>query len=168
MLLDFLLGNYKKVSDRLGLVIDGDSIRGVLDGVPLQIWFGAHSTHLGALLPRPAPIELSIVTTSLTSKLADLFRGHSGGIGDEAFDKTFSVKAQDPARVAGILNPDARKALLEAAKAGLHPAVDPHSVHLRRFSQGGLADSEEMIEHDFREAVRLAKVLGESFAGAYR
>jgi hypothetical protein len=165
---DFILGNYKTVSERLGLTIQDGRIHGVIDGVPIQMWFGAHSTHTGALLPRPAPIDLSIVTKGLISKLGDLFGGHSGGIGDAEFDKVFSVKAADPVRVAGLLDPDARKALLEAAKEGLHPAVDPHSIHLRRFSQGGLADSEQVIERDFHEATRLAKIVGGSFAGAYR
>jgi hypothetical protein len=168
MVMDFLLGNYKAVSARLGLTVEDWTIRGVVDGVPVQMWFGPHATHVGALLPRPAPIELSIVTTSLIGKLAELFGGHSGGIGDPTFDKTFSVKAPDLARVGALFDPEARKALLEVAGEGRHPAVDPHSVHLRRFSQGGLADSEEIIERDFYLVTRLAKILGASFARGYR
>ncbi len=168
MVMDFLLGNYKTVSARLGLTIEDGRIHGSVDGIPVTMWFGAHATHIAAFLSRPAPIDLGIATTSLLGKLADLFRSHDHGIGDETFDKTFSVKAGDPKQVAALLDPDARKALLEVAKEGLHPAVDAHTVHLRRFSQGGLADSEAQIERDFREATRLAKVLGASFARGYR
>jgi hypothetical protein len=169
MALDFFLGNYKTVSARLGLVYEDARIHGSLDGVPLQIWFGPHAVHIVALATAPAPFELSIVTTSLIDKLADLFGAGHAGIGDPVFDKTFSVKANDVARVSKLLGPEARQALLEAEKAGLHPAVDAHSVHLRRFSHGGLVDAEGAIERDFREAARLGRVLGAAFAhGPYR
>jgi hypothetical protein len=163
MLKDLILGNYKTVMDRMGLGLDDGRIHGVVEGIPIQMWFGAHSTHVGALLPRPAPFELSIVTTSLIGKLADRFREHPGSIGDPEFDAVFSLKATDVIRVAKLLDANARMALLAAAKDGFHPAVDPHSVHLRRFSNGGLVDSEVTIERDFHEAARLARILGASF-----
>lgn len=165
---DVLLGSYKTVSARLGLELEDGGIHGVVDGVPLQMWFGPHATHVGAIVSRPAPFELSVATKSLVGKLGELFRGHSEGIGDAEFDKTFSVKAADPKKVAALLDPDARAALLEIAKQGLHPAVDAHTIHLRRFSQGGLADSESEVERDFRQAARLAKIIGASFASSYR
>jgi len=169
MLDDLLLGNYKTVSERLGLVIDGAvseghlRIHGAVDGVALEMWFGAHATHVRARLSSPAPIELSIVTTSLLAKLAHVFTGEHTALGDPQLDKTFSVKSGDPQRVASLLDSDARAVLLELADKSLHPAVDQESIHLRRFSQGGV-DSEEKIERDFREAARLAKVISASFA----
>jgi hypothetical protein len=162
-LFDALLGNYKTVSARLGLTIEDGRIHGVVDGVPIQVWFGPHATHIAALLTRPAPIDLSIATKGLIGKLGELFGGHHDGIGDDVFDRAFSLKASNPSSVAALLSPDARRALLDAEKAGLHPAVDAHSLHLRRFSQGGLADSEQMIDGDLRTAARLARVVGESF-----
>jgi hypothetical protein len=168
MALDFLLGNYKTVAERLGLTVEGGRIHGVVSGIPLQMWFGPHATHVGALLPATAPIDLGIATKSLLEKLGELFGGHTADIGDPVFDKTFSVRCSDPARLSELLNAGARQALLEVAKEGLHPALDPNSIHLRRFSQGGLADSDQMIERDFHEAARLARVVGDSFAHACR
>ncbi len=168
MTMDFLLGNYTTVSARLGLKLEDGRVHGVLEGIPLQMWFGPHATHVGALLPTPAPVDLSVVTKTLIEKLGELFGGHAAGIGDPVFDKTFSVKASDVARVSSLLDPDARQAMLDVAKEGLHPALDPHSIHLRRFSQGGIFDSEQLIERDFHEAVRLAKVVGGSFRRGYR
>jgi hypothetical protein len=166
MLSDLLLGNYKTVAERLGLTVQGARIHGVVQGIALQMWFGAHATHVGALLPSTAPVELSIVTKGLVGKLQDLFTAHAGGLGDAEFDKIFALRAADPARVSSLLDAESRKVLLEIAKEGYHPAIDPHSIHLRRFSQGGLADSEQKIERDFYETARLARVIGESFARA--
>jgi hypothetical protein len=163
-----LLGNYRHVATRLNLTVADYRIHGVLEGIPLQVWFGPHATHISALLPRPAPIDLSIATTGLVAKLGELFGKHDEQIGDPAFDKAFSVKTSNAARLATLLDPEARKALLDLATNGLHPAVDAHTVHLRRFSQGGLFDDERMIENDFRAAARLAVIVGNSFAGAYR
>jgi len=165
-LFDLLLANYKTVSARLGLTVEEERIHGVVNGTPLQVWLGPHTTHIAALLPRAAPMELSIATKGLIEKLGDLFGGHHAGIGDPAFDRVFSVKASDIARVGALINPDARRALLEAEEEGLHPAVDAHTIHLRRFSQGGLADTEELIESDFRATARLARIIGESFGDA--
>jgi len=163
MLGDLLLGNYKTVANRLDLTVEGGQIHGVVQTVPLRIWFGPHATHIAALLSHPSQVELSLAAKGLVGKLTDFFGGHSGGIGDPEFDHEFSAKASDLSRVAALVDPDARKALLDAAKAGLHPAVDAHSVHLRRFSQGGLADSERMIESDIYCAAQLARVIGASF-----
>ncbi|MGE0790062.1 MAG: hypothetical protein AB7S26_30585 [Sandaracinaceae bacterium] len=167
-LTDLILGNYKRVADRLGLVIEDGRIHGVLEGVPIQVWFGPHATHIVAMLPRPAQVDVSVATKGLIAKLADLFGSHRDGIGDPAFDKVFAVKASDLTRAAGLLDPAARNALLASEDAGQHPAVDAHSVHLRRFSQGGWGDSEQMIDGDFHAAVRLAKVIGDSFGAHYR
>src|SRR5262249_23768524 len=125
-------------------------------------------THIGALLPTPAAFDFGVATKSLVATLADLFGAHSAGIGEAAFDRAFSVKASDVARVAALFDAEARQALLAVEKEGLHPAVDPHAIHLRRFSQGGLFDSEQMIESDFRNGARLAKIIGASFARAQR
>jgi hypothetical protein len=171
MLDDFLLGNYKTVSARLGLTVEGGvtqghcRIFGTVDGVPLQMWFGPHMTHTGAELPEAAPIELSVVATGLLQKLAHLFGGAHTTIGDPDFDKSFSVKSPDLPRLALLLDGDARKVLLELAHEGLHPAIDRQSVQLRRFSNGGV-DSEKTIERDFRETARLAKAIAASFAHA--
>jgi hypothetical protein len=171
MLDDFLLGNYKTVSERLGLTIEGGvtqgycRIYGVVDGVPLHMWFGPHATHTGALLSTTAPIELGVAQTSLLGKLGHLFGAHPATLGDPEFDRAFSVKAQDLARLSQLLDGDARRVLLELAHEGLHPALDAHSVHLRRFSQGGL-DGEAGIERQVRETARLAKAVGASFARA--
>lgn len=52
--------------------------------------------------------------------------------------------------------------LLDLEDLGLHPAADAHSVHLRRFSNGG-TDSEPSIERHLRETAHLARVLGSAF-----
>ncbi|CAN5133326.1 hypothetical protein BH09MYX1_BH09MYX1_13570 [soil metagenome] len=163
MVMKYVFQHYTAVSARLGLVFEDGRIHGAVDGVSLQMWFGAHSVHVGALLPKPSPVELSIATKGLIEKLGDLFGGHDGEIGDPAFDAVFSIKAPRSAKIAALLDPAARKALLDLAEAGLHPAVDAHSIHLRRFSNGALSDSEEVIERDLREAARLAKVIADSF-----
>jgi hypothetical protein len=168
MVMGALFANYSAVSKRLGLVFEDGRIHGVVDGVPLQMWFGTHATHVGALVATPARVDLSIATKTLIGKLGDLFGGHSAGIGDPEFDKTFSVKSSNPAQVAALLDADARRALLELEAEGMHPAIDANSVHLRRWSSSAIADGEEKIEHDFRAAARLARVLGASFAAAYR
>jgi len=159
-----LFSHYTAVSKKLGLAFENGRIHGVVDGVALQMWFGAHSVHTVAVLTRSAPIELGIATKGLVAKVAEVFGSHAGAIGDAAFDAVFRVKASDPARVAALLSPAARTALLQVATEHLHPAVDAHTVHLRRFSQSAISDDEQTIERDFREAARLARVLGESFA----
>ena len=170
MLDDLLLGNYKTVAARLGLTIEGSfkeghlRIHGTFDGFPVEMWFGPHATHTKAQLPAPAPLDLSIVTTSLFQKLAHLFTNHTT-LGDPAFDKTFSVKCEDLPRLAALLDAGARSALHELADERLHPQVDRQSVHLRRFSNGG-SDSEKVIERDFQEAARLARAIAASFAKA--
>jgi hypothetical protein len=166
MVMASVFAHYTAVSTRLGLAFEDGRIHGAVDGVPLQMWFGMHAVHVGALLRKPAPIDLSVATKGLIDKLGDLFGGHAGEIGDPEFDKVFSIKTSNVAQVAALLDPAARKALLEIAAMGLHPAVDPHSIHLRRFSSSALSDSEQVIERDFREAARLARVIGDSFARA--
>ncbi len=163
-----LFASYTAVSKKLGLAFEDGRIHGVVDGVALQMWFGTHAVHVGALLLKPAPIDLSVVTKGLIGKLGSLFGGHSDQLGDPEFDKVFSVKASNVSQVAALFDPIARKALLEVAEAGYHPALDAHTLHLRRFSASAAADSEVDVERDFREAARLARILGESFARAYR
>jgi hypothetical protein len=164
MLEDLLLGNYKLVSERLGLTIDGGftanrlRIYGIVDGIPMQMWFGAHSTHTSAQLLAPAPIELGIVTTTLFDKVKGFFGADHAALGDPAFDAVFSVKAADLAELGRMLSADARLTLLQMAAEGLHPAVDRNTVHLRRFSNGG-TDDPAVIERDFHETARLVRVL---------
>lgn len=164
MLGDVLLGNYKKVADKLGLTIDGGytagrlRIYGIVDGVLCQQWFGAHSTHTSAQLLHPAPMELSVVTRGLLDKLAELFGKEHRRLGDPSFDDHLLVKCADVPRLGELLTPAVRAQLVELAKAGLHPAVDAHTVHLRRFSNGG-TDSEDVIERDFQETARLVRAL---------
>lgn len=168
--MEALFVHYAAVSKKLGLTFElkKGRIHGVVDGVPVQMWFGAHSVHTMGILQHPAPIELGIATKGLVAKVAELFGSHAGEIGDPDFDKVFSIKAADLARVASLLDSEARRALLEVASEELHPAVDGHSVHLRRFSGSAISDSEEIIERDFREAARLAVVLGDAFARGSR
>jgi hypothetical protein len=166
---DLLLGNYKAVSANLGLTIDGGvslgqlRIYGIVDGVPVQLWFGPHSTHATAPLTMPANFEFDITTRSLFGKIAGLFHEGHDRTGDEHFDKTIAVKSSDMARLTTALDPVVKKALLEMADLGLHPAANAHTVHLRRFSSGG-SDSVESIERHIRETSRLARVLGGAFA----
>jgi hypothetical protein len=166
MVMGAVFASYVAVSKRLGLAFEGGRIHGSLDGVSVQMWFGMHAVHVGALLPKPAPIDISLATKGLIGKLGNLFGGHSHEIGDAEFDKTFAVKASNLAEVGKLLNTTARRALLDVAAAGHHPAVDAHSVHLRRFSTSAIDDSEQVVEHDFRQAVMLAKVIGDSFGAA--
>lgn len=168
MVMSALFTHYTAVSRKLGLTFEDGRIHGAVDGVPLQMWFGAHSVHTVAVLLRPAPLELSVATKGLVAKVAELFGSHTGELGDADFDRVFRVKTADVARAAALLTPAARKALLEIASEDLHPAVDAHSVHLRRFSHGAVYDDEAVIERDFREAARLSKVLGQAFGAAYR
>jgi hypothetical protein len=168
MVMAALFSHYTAVSQKLGLTFEEGRIHGAVDGVAVQMWFGAHSVHTLAVLVRAAPFELGIATKGLVAKAAELFGSHAGEIGDAEFDKVFRVKGADPAKVSALLTADARKALLEVASEELHPAVDAHSVHLRRFSGGAVSDSEIVIERDFREAARLSRVLGQSFSHAYR
>jgi len=163
MVMASLFSHYTAVSQRLHLTFEDGRIHSVVDGVPLQMWFGAHSVHTVAVLLRPAPFELGIATKGLVDKAAELFGSHAGMIGDPAFDAVFRVKGADPARIAALLTPEVRAALLEVATEALHPAIDAHSVHLRRFSHGAAYDSEDVIERDFREAARLSRVLGAAF-----
>ncbi|HEY8042519.1 MAG TPA: hypothetical protein VIF15_22110 [Polyangiaceae bacterium] len=163
-----LFANYTAVSKRLGLAFEDGRIHGMLDGIALQMSFGTYAVHVAALLPRTAPLDLSIATKTLIGKLGDLFGGHSQRIGDPEMDKVFSVKASDVDRVAALLGPEARRALLDLEKEGLHPSVDAHSIHLRRFSASAIDDSQEKIERDFREAARLARVVSDAFGVAGR
>ncbi|MEO8798698.1 MAG: hypothetical protein ABI551_12500 [Polyangiaceae bacterium] len=168
---DLLLGNYKTVVARLGLTLDGAlglghvRIYGILDGIPIQMYFGPHSTHTTAPLTAVAPVDLSVATKGIFEKIASVFHERHQGLGDEAFDKVFSVESSDPKKVAALVDYGARKTLLELADEGLHPAFDAHAIHLRRFSNGG-SDSEASIERHFRETVRLARSLGAAFGDA--
>jgi hypothetical protein len=163
MVMSALFANYTAVSERLGLVFEDGRIHGVLDGVALQMSFGTYGVHVGALLPKAGPLELSVATKTLAGRLGELFGGHSQTIGDPEFDKVFSLKTSDARRAGALLGVDARRALLEIEKEGLHPSVDAHSVHLRRFSASAIADSQAKIERDFREVVRLARVVSAAF-----
>ena len=153
---------YTAVAQRLGLVWE----EGRIHGIALQMSFGMHSVHVTALLPTPASIELSVAPKGLIGKLGDLFGGHGEALGDPELDKVFAVKAANVPRVAQLLGADARRALVEIEKQGLHPAIDAHSVHLRRFSTGALDDSQDTVERDFREAARLARAVSHSFGAA--
>ena len=79
-------------------------------------------------------------------------------------DKVFAVKARDIAKVAQLLDPEVRRALLAIEKEGLHPAIDARFVHLRRSSTSALDDSQEKIERDFRDAARFARAVSSSFS----
>ncbi len=166
MVMSAIFASYTAVAQKLGLAWEEGRIHGTVDGISLQMSFGAHSVHVTALLPTAASMELSVVTKGLIGKLADLFGGHTDALGDPELDRVFAVKASNVARAAGMLNPEARRALLEIEREGLHPAIDAHSVHLRRFSTSAIDDSEEKVERDFREAARLARVVSSSFRAA--
>lgn len=166
MVMNALFGNYTAVANKLGLVWEDGRIHGIVDGIALQMSFGAHSVHVTAIVPTPASIELSVATKGLIGKLVDLFGGHDHALGDDELDKVFAVKAANVPRVAAMLNSDARRTLLELEKEGLHPAIDAHSVHLRRFSTSAVDDSQEKVERDFREAARLARAVSSSFKAA--
>jgi hypothetical protein len=166
MVMNKIFESYTTVARRLGLVWEDGRIHGIVDGIALQMSFGMHSVHVTALLPTPASIELSVATKGLIGKLGDLFGGHADTLGDPDVDKVFAVKATNVARVAQLLGPEARRALIEIEKEGLHPAIDAHSVHLRRFSSSALDDSEDKVERDFREAARLARAVSNSFSAA--
>lgn len=166
MVMNALFANYTAVAHRLGLVWEDERIHGIVDGIALQMSFGMHAVHVTALLPTPASIELSVATKGLIGKLGDLFGGHADALGDPELDKVFAIKASNIVRVAQLLGPEARRALIEIEKEGLHPAIDAHSVHLRRFSTSALDDSQEKIERDFREAARLARAVSSSFRAA--
>ena len=168
MVMSAVFANYTAVCNRLGLAFEDGRIHGIVDGIALQMSFGMHAVHVSALLPTPAPIELSVATKGLIAKFGALFGGHAGALGDPELDKIFSVKAADLVRVAQLLGPEARRALVEIEKEGLHPAIDAHSVHLRRFSSSALDDSEDKVARDFREAARLARVVSTSFAADAR
>jgi hypothetical protein len=166
MVMNAIFANYTAAAKKLGLVWENGRIHGVVDGIALQMSFGAHSVHVTALLPVPASFELSVVTKGLIGKLADLFGGHAGALGDPELDKVFAVKASNVSRVATMLGPEARRTLLEIEKEGLHPAVDAHAVHLRRFSASAIDDGQDKVERDFREAARLARAVSDSFRAA--
>jgi hypothetical protein len=166
MVMGAIFANYTAVAQRLGLVWEDGRIHGIVDGIALQMSFGMHSVHVTALLPTPSPIELSIATKRLIGKLGDLFGGHADALGDPELDKTFAVKAPNISRVAELLAPEARRALIELEKEGLHPAVDAHTIHLRRFSTSALDDSHDKVERDFRAAAWLARAVSNSFRGA--
>src|SRR6478735_8531665 len=88
---DLVLGNYKTVSARLGLTVEGGvsqghlRIYGIVDGVPVQMWFGPHSTHSSAPLTMNAALDLHIATRSLFGKIAGLFHDGHDKIGDDHF-----------------------------------------------------------------------------------
>ncbi len=166
MVMTAIFANYTAVAHRLGLVWEDGRIHGIVDGVALQMSFGMHAVHVTAILPTPASMELSVATKGLIGKLGDLFGGHADTLGDPELDKVFAVKATNIGRVAQLLGPDVRRALIEMEKEGLHPAIDAHSVHLRRFSPSALDDSQDKIERDFREAARLARAVSNSFGAA--
>ncbi len=163
MVMNAIFANYTAVSRKLGLVWEDGRIHGVVDGIALQMSFGTHSVHVTAILPQPAAIELSVAPKGLIAKLGDLFGGHADALGDPEFDKVFAVKAAAVTRVGQLLGPEARGVLIEIEKEGLHPSIDAHSIHLRRFSTSALDDSEEKIERDFRAAARLARTVSNSF-----
>ena len=164
-MLEGLFVHYATVSKRLGLAFEEGRIHGVLDGVPLQMSFGTHSVHVTALLRHAAPVDVSIATKGLVEKLKELFGGHGDTIGEPALDAVFVFKTSNPSRLAQLLDPTTRLALLDAAALGLHPAVDSHSIHLRRFSSSAISDDEATIERDFRLAVKLARIISDSFFG---
>lgn len=166
MVMNAIFANYTAVAQRLGLVWEDGRIHGIVDGIALQMSFGMHSVHVTALLPTPAPIELSVATKGLIEKLGDLFGGHGAALGDPELDKVFAVKATNVTRVAELLGPEARRALIEIEKEGLHPALDAHSVHLRRFSTSAADDGQDKVERDLREAARLARAVSNSFGAA--
>ena len=65
-----LFATYTSTSKRLGLAFEDGRIHGVVDGIALQMWFGMHSVHVGALLPRPAPVDLSVAPKTLIGSSA--------------------------------------------------------------------------------------------------
>jgi hypothetical protein len=164
MVMNELFSTYTTTSQKLGLTFADGRIVGTLDGIAVQMTFGAHSVQVAAFLPAPAPFELSIAARGLVDKLADFFGSHAQGIGDAAFDAVFVVKTASPEKLGALLGSDAKQALLDAAKADLHPSVDAHAAHTRRFSYSAVTDAPETIERDFREAVRIAKAVAASFA----
>ncbi len=164
MVMKEIFATYTQTSARLGLTFADGRIVGTLDGVPVQMTFGAHSVQVAAFLPTPAPFELSIAARGLVDKLVELFGSHAQGIGDPAFDAVFVVKTASPEKLGALLDSAAKEALLDAAKADLHPSADAHAAHIRRFSYSAVTDTPQIIERDFREAVRIAKALAASFA----
>src|SRR3954467_14221688 len=98
---DLLLGHYKTVSARLGLTVEGGvsqghlRIYGIVDGVPVQMWFGPHSTHSSAPLTMNAALDVHIATRSLFGKIAGLFHDGHDKLGDDHFDATFATKSTE-------------------------------------------------------------------------
>jgi hypothetical protein len=162
---DFLLGNYKMVSEQLGLTIDGGvgqdhlRIHGEVDDATVEMWFGTHATYTRARLAHRAPSELRVVTRGWLSRLF----GRGRGIGDRAFDARFTVKRGDREQVAKLLSEDAKRELVDLAKQRLRPVLEHDRVELRMFSNGG-GDSPDKILALLRATARAGKILDASFA----
>jgi len=158
---DFLLGNYKSVSEELGLTIDGATgvIRGVVDDVPIEMWFGSHATNTRVRLTNEAPVALHVATRSLPARLF----GRGANLGHPTFDKLFTLDTANPGNVAKLLSSTTVDLLVEIARKRLRPVVEKDQIRLRMFSQGG-SDSREKIMNLLRETARLGKTIDACFA----
>ena len=165
MLADALLGNYKTVARELGMTIDGGvgqdhlRIHGELDGRTVEMWFGTHATLTRSRFRHLAPIELRLAARGWLSRLF----GSSANLGDRVFDKRFALKTGDREQVATLLSDDARRALVDVAKLGLHPVVERDRVELKMFSNGG-GDAPKKILRLLRETARVGNAIDAAFA----
>jgi hypothetical protein len=158
------LEKYRRVGAKLGLGSEGDlpsgtfRVFGTFEGVPVQMYFVTDAVCTAAGYAARPELGLHVATKGVLRKLANLFGSGHGPLGDETFDKVFSVKANDLAQAAQVLRPDLRTALLELAGQDTHPAIDDQWVRMWRYTSAAW-EPEETIEYDLVAVARVGRLL---------
>jgi hypothetical protein len=89
-------------------------LTGVIDGHAFELsQWQANYVYLDARAFRrvPGDLGLALAPAGLWDKLASAFGGGDVAVGDPTFDRAFCVRAQDPSRVAALLDPALRSTL---------------------------------------------------------
>jgi len=99
------------------------------DGTPWVRDAGWRTT-ITAFFDPPLGAGLALSREGITAKLGKLFGSQDVQLDDDAFDKEFIVKANDPAQVKTILSADARASLLVLGSRGSSLEVDDTQVKI--------------------------------------
>lgn len=167
-----MIQNFKTAAARLGLsyreadgVFDSAHVYGTFEGVSVESHYDRDYIHSSGRVIPEGNFGLSVATAGLLGKLGHLFRSGHGPSGDSIFDKTFTVRVDDPTLLHALIPADLRAALLSVADESFHPSIDDHYVRLHRWPgfPGPISESEEGFERGIREVARLTKLVRAAF-----
>lgn len=162
---------YRQVARRMGLELSPSDpgmmtfqifATGTVDGRKVQLFRqcgrGAY-VKITSTFDMPYDLGLGVGPEGVLSSIAELLGAHDIELGDDAFDRAFMVRGDEPERVKALLGPDARNAIAGARASGDLRVTDADFSITFGVAFGGEHESIGVLEHYLRQAALVTRVV---------